>query len=102
MAMAAGAFEEVFYRTDATVRADVIVKWRVIQANIADLGEDALRDLLADVMRMYTSHGNAVTVEMTELIDSWYRRALFVAADRRDPVDPESDRWIPVDRTSGF
>lgn len=93
--------DPLFNRSEKPSRADVVDKWQTIQDNIADLGPDALRDLMADLVRTLIEEGGVVTDNVLSVVDSWYRRALIVAADRVNPVDSDSDQWIPADRITG-
>ena len=97
MAMAAERIERVFFKTPAG-STDVLVKWQTIQDNLAFLGPNALRDFMAELLRNFMDSENVATPEVIAVLDSWFRRALFAAADHERPVNPhDKSEWLSTE-----
>jgi hypothetical protein len=100
MASASEAIEAVFLRSTP----DALKKWQVIQNNLPALPENALRDLMAELTRTLVAEESRVTEAVLQVIEDWYRRALFAGSRMKgDPVDPVltieqwealPDRWF--------
>jgi hypothetical protein len=77
---------------EAAVRTSPHVgrKWQTIQSAIGDMPPGAMAELMVQLTRaLADSSGRpVVTQTVVDVIDEWYHRALFVRANRDDPVEP--------------
>lgn len=86
---------------DAVTRQDspILAQWQAIQDELRDMPPDALRDLFLDFVRTVVvldeSDSDPDENPLLDLIEQWYRRALFVRAERERPSGP-IDRWPQV------
>ena len=72
--------------------SDQPLKLDTIQEFLPHMPEDALRDLLLDFW--HAGHSDSESA-IQEVVDDWYRRALFVSAQQVAPVSPvrTSEDW---------
>jgi len=65
----------------------------MIQSALPSMGPMALADLLASWRRAGL---NGDPADLDAVVEDWYRKALFVAAQRSGPVNPQIDQaeWV--------